>query len=449
MRRRSNRAIGLAKNQSLQNPRALAALAISDVIRHGRSLNQVLDNRLQTLDGSNRSLAQQLVFGVMRSYPALAQLTGALLQRPLKNKDADINALLLLGLYQLRDMRLPAHAALSETVGASRDLGKSWASKLLNGCLRRFQREQTGFETQLEQTDTGRYAHPEWLMALIRHDWPQDWAAILDANNRKPPMMLRVNQQQHQRDDYLQQLQQAGIDARPVAGTDYGLVLTDACPVSALPGFSAGSVSVQDGAAQKVADVLALRPGQRVLDACAAPGGKTCHILEQQPDITVVALDIDARRLARVQENLQRLNLHAELVTADAGDTETWWDGQLFDRILIDAPCSGCGVIRRHPDIKILRQPGDIAELAKRQQALLQKLWPLLKPGGRMVYTTCSILKQENEQQIEAFLQSQPGAREYPVEPAPARRRDHGYQNLPGEAGMDGFYYACLERVIQ
>lgn len=437
----------MAKTKSQTNPRAAAALAISDVIRHGRSLNQVLDERFKSLDGSQRSLAQQIVFGVMRSYPALDQLVSALLQRPLKNKDADINALLLTGLYQLRDMRMPAHAALSETVGACRDLGKSWASKLLNGCLRRFQREQADFEHQLNQNESSRYAHPEWLIQLIRADWPEDWAAILEANNQKPPMMLRVNQQQYTRDDYLEKLRQADIEAHPIADTADGLILENACPVTTLPGFSKGSVSVQDGAAQKVADVLSIEPGQRILDACAAPGGKTCHILERMPENTVVALDIDVRRLERIHENTHRLGLSAQLIAADAGDTDAWWDGQLFDRILVDAPCTGTGVIRRHPDIKVLRQPHDVDPLAQRQQVLLQKLWPLLKPGGLMVYTTCSILRQENEQQIEAFLQLQPGAREYLIEPAPARRLDHGYQNLPGEGEMDGFYYACLERI--
>lgn len=437
----------MAKTNSQTNPRAAAALAISDVLRYGRSLNQVLDERFKSLDGSQRSLAQQIVFGVMRSYPALNQLVTALIQRPLKNKDADINALLLAGLYQLRDMRMPAHAALSETVGACRDLGKSWASKLLNGCLRRFQREQADFEHQLSQNESGLYAHPDWLINLIRSDWPQDWTAILEANNQKPPMMLRVNQQQYTRDDYLEKLRQSDIEAQPITGTSHGVILTTPCPVTALPGFSTGSVSVQDGAAQRVADVLSIKPGQHILDACAAPGGKTCHILERVPDNTVVALDIDASRLERIRENTHRLGLNAQLIAADAGDTDAWWDGQLFDRILVDAPCTGTGVIRRHPDIKILRQPTDVEALAQRQQTLLQKLWPLLKPGGRMVYTTCSIIRQENEQQIEAFLQSQPGAREYPVEPAPARRLDHGYQNLPGDGEMDGFYYACLERI--
>lgn len=412
-----------------------------------RSLTAALSERLDTVDERDRSFCQQLSFGVLRWYPTLNFIASRLLKKPFKKKDSDIHALLLIGLYQLRELRTPPHAAISETVNAAKkNLGKPWAGGLLNACLRSYQRQSAELETALADNPEGRYAHSDWLIHQYRQDWPQYWQQICEANNQQPPMMLRVNQQKLSRKQYLDKLAEAGIDARALPGCEVGILLSSPCDVAKLPGFFQGEASVQDGAAQKVAALLDIRPGQRLLDACAAPGGKTGHILEVQPHNQVLALDISAPRLQQIEQNLSRLQLSADLLAADAADTGFWWDGEPFDRILIDAPCTGSGVIRRHPDIKLLRRQDDIQSLADKQQALLDKLWPLLKADGLMVYTTCSAFKQENEQQIEAFLQRHPDAEEVRPETPPATPRPFGYQHLPGSDVMDGFYYACLRR---
>ncbi len=424
--------------------RANAARVISDVIHHHRSLNGLLANSLPNLADNERSLCQQLCYGVIRWQPQLQAIADLLVKKPLKKKDGDINALLLCGLYQLRALRIPEHAALSETVNAAKTLGKHWASGLINASLRHYQREKEAIETQALQSQPSLYAHPNWLIDRFQQDWPEQWQLILDANNTQPPMILRVNQQYCSRNEYLDRLAHAEISASALPDTAHGILLESACDVYSLPDFNQGHISVQDGAAQRVIDLLDIDAKQRILDACAAPGGKTCHILETQADNEVVALDIDPDRLLQIKQNTDRLGLKAQLIAADAADTASWWDGRKFDRILIDAPCSGTGVIRRHPDIKLLRRPDDIANLVLKQQQLLESLWPLLNTNGLLVYTTCSIIKQENEQQIMNFLQNHPEAQEQLAVTAPATRRPAGYQRLPGEDQLDGFYYACL-----
>lgn len=424
--------------------RANAARIISDVIDQHRSLNGLLTTSLATLADNERSLCQQLCYGVIRWQPQLQAIADLLVKKPLKKKDGDINALLLCGLYQLRAMRIPEHAALSETVNAAKTLGKQWASGLINASLRHYQREKESIETLALQSPSSLYAHPDWLIERFQQDWPTQWQSLLDANNTQPPMILRVNQQHGSRDEYLEKLAQANIKASALPDITHGIILETACDVYSLPEFSQGYVSVQDGAAQRVIDLLEINANQRILDACAAPGGKTCHILEMQTDNDVVAIDIDPERLLQIKQNTDRLGLKTQLIAADAADTASWWDGTKFDRILIDAPCSGTGVIRRHPDIKLLRRPDDIANLVLKQQQLLESLWPLLNTNGLLVYTTCSIIQQENEQQIMNFLQNHPEAQEQLAVIAPATRRQAGYQRLPGEDQLDGFYYACL-----
>jgi 16S rRNA (cytosine967-C5)-methyltransferase len=424
--------------------RASAARVIAEVIHKKHSLNGVLTAALISLPDNDRSLCQQLCYGVIRWQPQLEAISQSLLTKSLRAKDADIAALLLCGLYQLRDMRVPSHAAISETVNACKTLGKPWATGLLNASLRNYQRQHDEIEAKILQQESAQYAHPDWLIQRFKQDWPEQWPAILEANNLQPPMMLRVNKQHGSRQDYLARMAQANIDASAIEFCSDGVVLDTPCDVFQLPGFSDGDASVQDGAAQLVAQALDLKPNLRILDACAAPGGKTCHILEQFPDNHMVALDIDPRRLLQIKQNTDRLKLNAELIASDAVDVNNWWDGQLFDRILIDAPCSGTGVIRRHPDIKLLRRPDDIATLAEQQQQLLNKLWPLLKPDGVLLYTTCSALKQENEEQVASFLQDHPEAQENTILPNPAERRSFGYQRLPGDNILDGFYYASL-----
>lgn len=424
-------------------PRSAAALVIQRVLQ-GQSLTTAIADTGKSVAEQQRGLFQQLSYGVIRWYPSLKAISEQLLTKPLKAKDADVLSLLLAGLYQLRSLRIPDHAAISETVNACKALNKPWACGLLNACLRNYQRQRETLETLLKTDLVSEFAHPAWLIEHYQADWPDDWQRILSANNQQPPMMLRVNSQQSNQTDYLQQLSNVNIAASALADCPQGIILQQACDVLALPGFVDGMVSVQDGAAQQVADLLELQPGQRILDACSAPGGKTCHILERFAENELIALDISSERLKQVEDNLSRLQLSATCLIADACQTQNWWNGEQFDRILIDAPCTGSGVIRRHPDIKLLRKPTDIEQLAKQQQALLDNLWPLLKPDGMMIYTTCSIFKQENERQIEAFLQRQPDAMEHLPAKAPARRARFGYQLLPGDNDLDGFYYACL-----
>ncbi|WP_417549291.1 16S rRNA (cytosine(967)-C(5))-methyltransferase RsmB [Methylophaga sp.] len=432
----------MAKNKSLC-ARSAAALVILRVIQ-GQSLNTASTDISKRLDETQRGLFQQLCYGVIRWYPTLETLSEQLLSKPLKAKDGDILALLLIGIYQLRSLRIPDHAALSETVNACKLLNKQWATGLMNACLRNYQRQQDVLEKSLTEQVVSLYAHPTWLIEKYQNDWPDDWQTILTANNQQPPMMLRVNCREFSQAEYLELLAKANIAAQAIENCPQGILLEQACDVFALPGFVDGAVSVQDGAAQQVADLLDIQPNQRILDACAAPGGKTCHILERHPRNEMTALDISDERLKQVDENLSRLHLTANCLAADASDTQNWWNGEQFDRILIDAPCTGSGVIRRHPDIKLLRKPEDIEQLAQQQRALLDNLWPLLKPDGLLVYTTCSAFKQENELQIEAFLQRQPDAMEHIPAKAPARRASFGYQLLPGDNDLDGFYYACL-----
>ncbi len=435
----------MAKSSSLC-PRSAAAKVITTVAQQKQSLNPVLTAALTTLPLSQRSLCQQLSYGVLRLYPSLQALADPLLQKKLKNKDQDIYALLLMGIYQLRELRIPPHAAISETVDAASLLNKNWAKGLLNACLRQYQRRQTELESQANNSDAGQFAHPQWLVNAIRHDWPDHWQQVLNANNQQAPMILRVNHQKTTAVEYQSLLAEKQISSHLLNECPQGLSLDKARDINDLPHFADGWVSVQDGAAQQVVSLLDLQSGMRVLDACAAPGGKTAHMLELVPDLSMLALDIDAQRLLRVTETLTRLGLNGKTVAADAADTANWWQGEHFDRILIDAPCSGSGVIRRHPDIKLLRRPEDIDPLAARQQQLLDNLWPLLKPDGILVYTTCSVFDRENAGQIQAFLQRHTDARLIEAVQPPARKAQYGYQRLPGDDAFDGFYYACLQR---
>lgn len=436
----------MAKPNLIKGARTNAALILNEVVVQQRSLNTALAHYLPQVDEKDRGFCQQLCYSSLRYYPTLQFIVHQLIKKPFKAKDKDIEQLLILGILQLRFLNTPDHAAISETVDASKKLKKVWAGGLLNACLRNYLRQQEQINQKLLANEPANYAHPSWLLNLYQHDWPESWQRITEANNKQPPMMLRVNQQKVSREAYLQQLESQQIAASIIEATEYGILLDQPRDVFKLPGFEQGLVSVQDGSAQLATSLLNIKPGQRVLDACAAPGGKTCHILETSPENDVTAIDISADRLLQIKQNTDRLDLHATLVAADAADTNNWWDGQTFDRILIDAPCTGSGVIRRHPDIKLLRHPEDIDTLASKQQALLDNLWPLLKADGLMVYTTCSAFKKENEQQIEAFLQRHPDAEEVKLSSAPATPRPFGYQRLPGDDVMDGFYYACLRR---
>ncbi len=430
------------------NPRLAAARALAAVLSGKASLNSSLPAQLDKVDERDRGLTQDLAFGTARWQPRLDLLAAQLLQKPFKAADADVQALLLVGLYQLFYTRIPAHAAIGETVGCADKLKKPWAKGLLNAVLRRAQREGEALLADMERDPVVRTAHPRWLQKALKAFWPEQWEAICAANNAHPPMILRVNRRHHSRDAYLALLAEAGIDASACQYGSDAIVLAQACDVRGLPGFAEGWVSVQDEAAQLAADLLELAPGQRVLDACCAPGGKTCHLLEAEAGLAhVVAIDLEAKRLARVRENLDRLQLDAELIACDARDTASWWDGKPFQRILLDAPCSATGVIRRHPDIKLTRQADDIPALAALQGELLDALWPTLEVGGMLLYATCSSLPTENTEVIDAFLARTPGARELDLTTEAGLRQPHGRQLLAQEGGHDGFYYAKLIKI--
>lgn len=430
------------------NPRLAAAKALAAVLNGKASLNSSLPTQLDKVEDRDRGFTQDLAFGTARWQPRLSALAARLLQKPFKAADADVEALLLVGLYQLLYTRVPAHAAIGETVGCADKLKKPWAKALLNAVLRRAQRESEALLAELEHDPVVRTAHPRWLQKSLKAFWPQQWEAICAANNAHPPMILRVNRRHHTREAYLGLLADAGIAATACTYSRDGIILEVATDVRSLPGFAQGWISVQDEAAQLAADLLDLAPGQRVLDACCAPGGKTCHMLEAEPGLAgVVAVDLEAKRLVRVRENLERLGLSAELIAADGRDTATWWDGKPFQRILLDAPCSATGVIRRHPDIKLTRQAQDIAALAQLQGELLDALWITLEVGGILLYATCSTLPTENTEVIEAFLARTPGARELDLATTAGLKQPHGRQLLAQEGGHDGFYYAKLIKI--
>ena len=424
------------------NTRLIAARVLSRVLQDGQSLTAALDSALPAVESvKDRAFIQALCYGVCRSYHRLDFILSELLDKPLK--DLDVKALALVGLYQLKYMRVKPHAAVSETVLAARK--KPWAKALINALLRNYLRDQDGLELKADNAHCAAVSHPDWLIRHIEQDWPQQAQSIFLENNRQPPMALRVNLARISLDRYLQQLIERDIAAVAVGFCPTAVMLDKPVAVDLLPGFTEGLVSVQDVAAQLAAGLLDVQPGQRVLDVCAAPGGKAAHILEQKPQIKeLIAVDIDATRMLRVSDTLQRLKLSATLVVGDAAQPQDWWDGRLFERILLDAPCSALGVIRRHPDIKLLRRADDIPPLQALQQSILHAVWPLLAPGGVMVYATCSILKQENEQQIAAFLAEHPDAIELPIDADWGVAGSHGRQIMTGESAMDGFYYARM-----
>jgi 16S rRNA (cytosine967-C5)-methyltransferase len=421
------------------NLRSIAAKAISQVLDQGQSLSTVLPGLQKNISEKDRGLLQELCFGTLRVLPQLEWCLQQLMAKPLTGKQRTLHYLLMVGIYQLVHTRIPAHAALAETVEGAVALKRPQLKGLINGVLRQFQRQQEDLIQRMENTDN-RYLHPSWLLNRIKKAYPEQWEAIIEANNQRPPMWLRVNRIHHSRDEYLALLQAAGIDAAPHPEYADALRLLTPSAVSELPGFADGWVTVQDASAQGSVDLLDPQDGEMILDLCCAPGGKTTHILEAAPKAHVLAVDVDKQRLVRVNENLQRLKLHAEVKQGDGREPQSWAGDRQFDKILLDAPCSATGVIRRHPDIKWLRRDSDIAELAGLQREILDAIWPRLKPNGVMVYATCSILPEENSQQIKAFLHDHPEA--HLVETGSLEIP--GRQNLPHAEDGDGFYYAKL-----
>ncbi|WP_199610169.1 16S rRNA (cytosine(967)-C(5))-methyltransferase RsmB [Flocculibacter collagenilyticus] len=429
------------------NVRALAANCLFQVVDKGQSLNDALPQAQQQLASSkDKALLQHICYGVLRWLPKLDYVTNELVSKPLKGKQRLFQFLLYVGIYQLAEMRIPAHAAVAETVKATKQLKAPGLKGMINGVLRNFQRREQALWQAEQASPVLQYAHPNWFIKRVQAAYPEQWQQILSNNQQQAPLWLRVNEQVQPRNSYSDQLNELNIKHTVSETASQAILLDTPIDVAKLPDFELGSCSVQDAAAQHAALLLDAQPHHNVLDACAAPGGKTCHILELTHDIKMTAIDSDESRLSRVLENLQRLKLTANTICGDASQPQQWFNGELYDRILLDAPCSATGVIRRHPDIKWLRRNNDIAELAALQQKILLALWPTLKPGGILLYATCSVLPEENQQQIEQFLASQTDAELLPI----AYQHDQriGWQILPGDNNMDGFYYAKLHKKI-
>jgi len=426
-----------------KDARSVALTILQGVIIQGESLNTLISPALENLSAQDKAFAQMLVYGVLRHRWQIEAILNQLLSKPLKNKDSDIKLLLMMATFQLLDTRVPDYAAVDAAVKLVKKTGKNWAKAMVNGVLRNITRQHDELLKKIELDEQAFYSHPQWMIEKIKTDWPENWQQILQANNQQAPMVLRVNAQHFSAQQYAEKLT---LEVELHGSAEQALVLAHACDVNELPGFKDGWFSVQDAGAQLAATLLACRQGDRVLDCCAAPGGKTCHLLELQAALSLLAMDISASRLNRVQENLERLGLSASTIVGSAEAPQDWWDEQLFDRILLDVPCSASGVIRRHPDIKSLRREEDIEQLIATQRNILNNTWPLLRPGGRLLYATCSIFKQENEQQIEGFLADTDDASEVLIGAGWGQARSHGRQILPGEQDMDGFYYAILQK---
>ncbi len=437
----------MSKKDPRKNPRLSTIKTLAKVLDQGRNLSDA-DSTAALPDARDRSLSRHLAYGVCRWLGSLEWLSERLLRKPLKKRDRDIHRLILIGLFQLKQDGTAPHAAINETAECARLLGKPWAVAVINAVLRRFQRERQQWLERLE-TQAERHAHPAWLLQLMQEDWPDDWQTMVQANNLAAPLWLRINRSK-QDQNKLKKLLSSNFTIVDHPSAPDAIRLSPAAPVSAIPGFSDGLISVQDPAAQLAADLLELDEHMRVLDACAAPGGKTCHILERFPAIKMTAVEISPSRLTQVRENLDRLGLAQgaglKLLCGDAANPSSWWNGILYQRILLDAPCTATGVIRRHPEIKWLRSADQLAKAVQMQERLLNQLWPLLEPGGILVYATCSVLADENQRQITRFMAEHADVEALPPRVAWGRELDFGRQILPGEEEMDGFYYARMRK---
>jgi 16S rRNA (cytosine967-C5)-methyltransferase len=428
--------------------RALIAEALAGVLGGRETLDQALAGlRAKGVNDADAAFAQEAVYGTLRHHCSLTARLDANLQRPLKDKDLVLRALILAGMNEILYMATPAHATVHETVEACVQLDRAWAKGLVNALLRKVQRLPV--DPSLPVTDEIRHEHPQWLIEALRRDWPEHWQDILLANNARPPLTLRINQAAVSRHDYLQALANQGIAADPLRWSHHGVVIRDARPVRTLPGYTEGWFVVQDEAAQLASPLLACSATDRVLDACAAPGGKTTHLLEATPGLQVVAVDVNARRMRELDDNLKRLRLACTVKVEDvrAYAAAALASGESFTRIMLDAPCSALGVIRRHPDIRLRRSPEDVAVAVARQQLLLQALWPLLAPGGLLLYVTCSVLEAENDGVTGEFLSASTDARLEPIAADWGLATACGRQILPGMDDMDGFYFCRLRKL--
>ena len=430
----------------MNDTRALAAQALADIALRGASLRDAMERRAPKLrDPRDRALLTALLNDGARWWLRFDAVLDRLLDKPLRRKEPEVHALLVLGLVQLEILQLQDYAAVAATVEAARALNRPRLAGLVNAVLRRWQRERTTLLAELDAAPRTRYAMPDWLVESINADWPAQADAVLADSDREPPLMLRANRRRVERTALVEQLRADGYSADPHPWLADGIVLPHSSDVTRMPGFAQGWFAVQDGAAQIAAEALDVHDGQRVLDACAAPGGKACHLLERA-DVALTAVEFDAARAARIGQNLERLGLQADLRIGDAAKPSAWWDGKPFDRILIDAPCSATGVLRRRPDVRLHRRLSDIDALVEQQRHLLAALWPLLAPGGRLVYVTCSLLRAENEAVVAPFLASRDDAHAVAMAWPVGQAAAVGWQILPGDGDLDGMYYAVLER---
>ena len=430
----------------MNDTRALAAQALADIALRGMSLREAMEQKAPKLsDPRDRALLMALLSDGARWWLRFDAALDRLLEKPLRHKEPHVHALLVLGLVQLEILQMQDYAAVAATVEATRALNRPRLAGLVNAILRRWQRERVDLLAALDAKPQTRFAMPPWLVKSFATDWPAQQDAILADSNREPPLMLRANRRRTTRDALIEQLRTDGYAADAHPWLTDGIVLPHSSDVTRMPGFAQGLFAVQDGAAQVAADVADIHPGMRVLDACAAPGGKACHLLERA-DIALTALDFDAARTTRIRQNLDRLGLQAEVRAGDAGDPSGWWDGKPFDRILVDAPCSATGVLRRRPDVRLHRRASDIDALVAQQRRIVAALWPLLAPGGRLVYITCSMLRAENETVVEGFFAGRDDAKVVPVTLPVGQAAATGWQILPGDGDLDGMYYAVFER---
>ena len=421
----------------------LAVEVVGNVLA-GRSLDaelRAVQSREPPLSAQDRGALQDICYGTLRFLGEIDALLAALLERPLK--DAGLRQLLRVALYQLAHTRAAPYAIVDHAVRACVTAGMPGAKGLVNAVLRNFQRRREALLTAAHTTDVGRYSHPQWWIDKVRDQYPAHYDAMLVRANEHPPLTLRVNARAITVEGYLARVEAAGMSARALGGS--AVRLERPVPVERIPGFSEGLVSVQDAAAQYAATALDAPSDSRVLDACAAPGGKTAHLLERA-DVEVLALDNDALRLARVRDNLARLRLEARLACADALDLPAWWDGKPYSHVLADVPCSASGVVRRHPDIKWLRRPEDIAAFAARQRDILEALWQVIGTGGKLLYATCSVFHEENQAQIESFLERRPDAQRVTLPGPHTNAQQLAGQIVPDE-NHDGFFYALLQKV--
>ena len=433
----------------MTNAREMCARVLNEVIRLNKHLDLALavDSNGLT-DTREKRLTQELCYGVMRWFHQLIFITNILINKPLKKKDTDILALILSGLYQIKFLRIPDHASISASVDAANSLNKPWAKDLINAVLRRYQRECELINNKINESMVARNSHPEWIIKKLKLQWPDYWQGILSANNKHPPLHIRLNQTKTLAQQYIDELEKQGIEYTTSKMVDMGISISNPVNVDKLPGFSLGNVSIQDFGAQLAAPLLECQPGQRVLDACAAPGGKTGHILELERNLSdVIAVELDENRTPLLQDTLNRLSLKATIIQDDVINTDNWWDGNPFDRILLDAPCSAIGVIRRHPDIKYLRKSEQLSHFASSQNKMLNALWPLLKPGGRLVYCVCSIFYEETDEQIAAFSSQYKDARIVPIYADWGVMSEFGRHTIPGHDESDGFYYSVIAKL--